>query len=40
MNIHFVEEIQYGGNNRNRIILKTARGLKNENPGVLYDEEL
>lgn len=40
MNIHFVEEIQYSGNNRNRIILKTARGLKSENPGVLYDEEL
>lgn len=40
MNIHFVEEIQYSGNNRNQIILKTAKGLKNENPGVLYDEEL
>ena len=40
MNVHFVEEIQYSGNNRNRIILKTARGLKNEKQEVLYDEEL
>lgn len=40
MNVHFVEEIQYSGNNRNRIILKTASGFKNEKQEILYDEEL
>lgn len=44
MNIHFVgEEIQYGGKNNangNRIIIKTAKGRKKAEQGVLYDEEL
>lgn len=40
MNVHFVEEIQYSGNNRNRIILKTASGFKNKKQEILYDEEL
>ena len=43
MNVHFVEEIKYGGKNNNdgnKIIIKTAKGRKNTEQGVLYDEEL
>ena len=42
MNMHFVEEIQYGGKNNNngkRIVIKTAKGRKPADRGVLYDEE-
>lgn len=42
MNVHFVEEIQYGGKNNNngkRIVIKTAKGRKPADRGVLYDEE-
>ena len=39
MNVHFVEEIQYGGNNDgNRIVLKTAKGRKAIQRDVMYDE--
>lgn len=43
MNVHFVEPIQYGGKNHadgNIIVIKTAKGRKNTEKGVLYDEEL
>lgn len=42
MNIHFVEEIQYGGKNNNNgkiIAIKTAKGRKPINRGTLYDEQ-
>lgn len=42
MNVHFVEEIQYGGkgnNNGKIIVIKTARGRKPIDRGVLYDDE-
>lgn len=42
MNVHFVEKIQYGGKNNNngkRIVIKTAKGRKPADRGVLYDEE-
>lgn len=42
MNVHFIEEIQYGGknnNNRKRIVIKTAKGRKPTDRGILYDEE-
>lgn len=39
MNVHFVEEIQYGGNHDgNRIVLKTAKGRKAIQREVMYDE--
>ncbi|MGG7174683.1 hypothetical protein ACQPV1_15325 [Clostridium neonatale] len=39
MNVHFVEEIQYGGNHDgNRIVLKTAKGRKAIRKDVMYDE--
>lgn len=43
MNVHFVDEIKYGGKNNadgNRIIIKTAKGRKSIGQGALYDEEL
>lgn len=43
LNAHFVEPIQYGGkNNANGkiIIIKTAKGRKPIDRGVLYDDEL
>jgi len=40
MNVHFVEEIQYGGKaDGNRIVIKTARGRKLDKREALYDEE-
>lgn len=42
MNVHFVGEIQYGAKNNNngkRIVIKTAKGRKPTDRGVLYDEE-
>lgn len=42
MNVHFVEEIQYGGksnNNGKRIVIKTAKGRKPTDRGILYDEK-
>lgn len=42
MNVHFVEDIQYGGkksNNGKIIVIKTAKGRKPTDRGVLYDEE-
>lgn len=42
MNVHFVEEIQYGGKNNNngkRIVIKTAKGRKPTDRGILYDEK-
>lgn len=42
MNVHFVEEIQYGGkgnNNGKIIVIKTAKGRKPIDRGTLYDEE-
>lgn len=42
MNVHFVEEIQYGGkgnNNGKIIVIKTAKGRKPIDRGILYDEE-
>lgn len=42
MNVHFVEKIQYGGkgnNNGKIIVIKTARGRKPIDRGVLYDDE-
>ena len=42
MNVHFVEEIQYGGkgnNNGKIIVIKTSKGRKPTDRGVLYDEE-
>lgn len=42
MNVHFVEEIQYGGKNNNngkRIVIKTAKGRKPKDRGILYDEK-
>ncbi|WP_300382439.1 hypothetical protein [Clostridium sp.] len=39
MNVHFVEDIQYGGNHDgNRIVLKTAKGRKAIQRDVMYDE--
>lgn len=39
MNVHFIEEIQYGGNHDgNRIVLKTVKGRKAIQSGVMYDE--
>lgn len=43
LNSHFVEDIQYGGlkkNNRHRIRLYTAPGVKHPDRGDLYDDEL
>lgn len=42
MNVHFVEKIQYGGkgnNNGKIIVIKTAKGRKPTDRGILYDEE-
>lgn len=42
MNVHFVEEIQYGGkgnNNGKIIVIKTSKGRKPTDRGILYDEE-
>lgn len=42
MNVHFVEEIQYGGkgnNNGKIIVIKSAKGRKPTDRGILYDEE-
>lgn len=42
MNVHFVEEIQYGGKNNNNgklIVIKTAKGRKPIDRGILYDNE-
>lgn len=42
MNVHFIEEIQYGGkgnNNGKIIVIKTAKGRKPIDRGILYDEE-
>jgi hypothetical protein len=40
MNVHFVEEIEYGGKaNGNRIVIKTARGRKSIKRDGLYDDE-
>lgn len=42
MNVHFVEEIQYGGKNNNNgkiIAIKTAKGRKAIDRGTLYDDE-
>lgn len=40
MNVHFVEEIEYGGkSDGNRILIKTARWRKRIKRDVLYDEE-
>lgn len=42
MNVHFIEEIQYGGkgnNNGKIIVIKTAKGRKPIDRGVLYDDE-
>lgn len=42
MNVHFVEEIQYGGKDNNNgkiIVIKTAKGRKPIDRGVLYDDE-
>ncbi len=41
MNIHFLTDFEYGGktnNNGNKIILKSAKGRKNKDRGILYDE--
>lgn len=41
MNIHIIGEIEYGGrhnNNGNRIVIKSARGRKQTERGVLYDD--
>lgn len=43
MNIHFVEEIKYGGTQNNdgrKIVITVAKGRKNTEQGTLYDEEL
>ncbi|MCM1285798.1 MAG: hypothetical protein NC213_04080 [Acetobacter sp.] len=43
LNAHFIEEIQYGGkgnNNGKIIVIKTAKGRKPIDRGVLYDDEL
>ena len=42
MNIHFVEEIAYGGKNNNNgkiIVVKIAKGRKAIDRGTLYDDE-
>lgn len=42
MNVHFIEDIQYGGKNHadgNRIILITAKGRKKAKRGNLYDDD-
>lgn len=42
MNVHFIEEIQYGGkgnNNGKIIVIKTSKGRKPTDRGILYDEE-
>lgn len=42
MNVHFVEEIQYGGKSNNNgkiIVIKTAKGRKTIDRGILYDDE-
>lgn len=42
MNVHFVDEIQYGGKSNNNgkiIVIKTAKGRKPTDRGILYDEE-
>lgn len=41
MNVHFVEDLQYGGKaNGKRIVMYTAQGRKRLFRGGLYDEEL
>ncbi len=43
LNAHFVAEIEYGGkgnNNGKIIVIKTAKGRKPIDRGVLYDDEL
>lgn len=41
MNVHFVEELCYGGkSNGKRIVMYTAKGRKATSRGTLYDEEL
>lgn len=41
MNVHFVEELCYGGkSNGKRIVMYTAQGRKITSRGTLYDEEL
>lgn len=43
MNIHFVEEIQYGGKDNadgNKIIITIGKGRKSTGQGALYDDEL
>lgn len=41
MNVHFVEELCYGGkSNGKRIVMYTAQGRKTTSRGTLYDEEL
>ncbi len=42
MNVHFVEKIAYGGKNNNNgkiIVIKTAKGRKPIDRGILYDEQ-
>ncbi len=42
MNVHFIDELQYGGkgnNNGKIIVIKTAKGRKPTDRGILYDEE-
>ncbi len=38
-NVHFVGEIEYGGkSNGNKILIKTAKGRKAKDRGILYDD--
>lgn len=39
LNVHFIRDIQYGGkSNGNRILIKTAKGRRAIDRGVLYDD--
>lgn len=39
MNVHFICDIEYGGKaNGNRILIKTAKGRKAKDRGVMYDD--
>lgn len=38
-NLHFIADIEYGGkSNGNRILIKTAKGRKAKDRGILYDD--
>ena len=39
MNIHFIKDFEYGGNNGNKIKMFSAKGKMPKDRGLIYDEE-